>query len=193
MARRVVDRTRMRSTTFAALLVLGATTAAHADGVYGGIGLGGSVGVDGQAAQRYEGADTSGLLMVGSRLSDFFSLELQLREAELEDASLMRSSASSIGAGGKVHLPFLLGFELYVKGNVSYGKITSDDTSASDWRGRGYGYGVGLMWALRVLPLVDVGVFVDLDKQIHTYHRDGADLDSEMRYLTLGVAAGTTL
>lgn len=187
-----------RAGSFVAAVVVTATIGmaapsdARASGYYAGIGLGGGVAVANDAATRWDGADTSGQLMLGRRFGPW-SIEGQYRGAELHDAALTPYSASALGLGAKVHIPFFFGLEAYLKGNLGYGRI-SDDVGADDrWSGRGYGYGVGLLWAFRLLPVAQLGVWVDLDKQVTRYRKDGVSLDSEMRFLTVGLSIGSEL
>lgn len=174
------------------LVLAAAPSGARAAGYYAGVGVGGGVAVANDAATHWDGSDSSGQLLLGHRFGPF-SVEGQFRGAELRDAAFTPYTASALGLGAKLHVPLLFGFEGYLKGNLGYGRISNDMLTEDRWSGRGYGYGIGLLWALRVLPVVDVGLWLDLDKQVTRYRQDGESLDSEMRFLTVGLSIGTEL
>ncbi len=170
-------------------IALASSSAARAEGLYGGVGFGGFARTDGKLAERIDaGSQVGGRIVLGTR-SDNVSVEGVFFGTDFEDrADGTVGSTLSLGVDVKLHVPLLPKLEGYVRGGINDTWI-GGASSLSDYSGRGYDYGLGAEYRVaggRLLP-VEVTLWVDWNRQILSLDGPGADLSGGITMINVGV------
>jgi opacity protein-like surface antigen len=166
-----------------------ASAAAHADGLYGGVGFGGYARVDGKLAERIDASDqVGGRIVVGGR-SDNLSVEGVVFGTDFSDRlEGGTGSTLSLGVDVKLHTPLLLGLEGYLRGGINKTHI-SGSTALTDASGRGYDWGAGVEYRVVsgiVFP-IEVTLWLDWNRQVLTLEGPEGDLPGEITMINVGV------
>lgn len=178
------------------MAALGGTAAA--DGTYYGTGFGGGARLDGQIADRYDSRDhVAGRIVIGRRIGSlalegaFFGTDLTSR------ATGGGLSTLSLGVDLKYYAPITSNLELYIKGGVDETWLATTSDAGTDYSGRGYSYGAGAQYAWRPLPILQMAVWIDLNRQIVDLASESAAkndrFDGRLDMVTVGFSIGTEL
>ena len=206
----------MRMGWVSALVVMGITTAARADGYFFNEGLGPGAKVSSELASQVSGSGISLRVGLGRRLGPWavegvlFGSNLQASEAQASPAASLpaKYTALSYGVDFRYFVPLSDSLDAYLRGglhgtSLTNGQGTADPTHFADYGGRGYDYGAGLQYVwrpFRVLPAfnpirsLEFALWADLTEQVIRLNKDNApSLDGDLRMWTFGFSMGTNL
>lgn len=180
----------MKTLAFVAAALAISVTApalARADG-YVSVGVGSSAGT-GNSDTFSSDERLSGRLMIGQRVS-LLSVEAGVSGYGLEGMSPGTTwDAISLGAGLKLNVPVLLGFEVFGRGGVERTWLEDSDGSMADYAGNGYFLGAGLEYGFDLI-VTDASVWLDWTRHAAEVDsdRDGSDRDATADLLTAGIS-----
>lgn len=197
---------RKRAGIAAAALLVMAAGAAHADGLYYGMGLGGGAELEGDFADRFSGDDeVAGRVVLGRRWGEW-AIEGVVFGTDLNvgDGRTGSYSTVAVGVDARYFIPITGGLELYLRGGLNYTWLEPmDDTVAliyySAYDGRGAAYGTGLQWRSGYVGndtvRVRLAAWADFTKHVAVVRPEygGGALRGAFEMLTFGVSVGSDL